>query len=199
MMTNTPLRKIEQLLVSSQAVFTVQDLATLWKVSNKVSLYSNIRYYLETGRLKKVHKGVYVVGELDEISSFEVAQKLITPSYVSYYTALAAHGIIFQLYSSIHSMALQSKQLNIFSKNEKFVYHKLKEKVFYNSLGIEDRTKYLIAGPERAVCDSLYLTSDLAFDSLKMIDFDLLKKVSKIYDNSRLEAEVERIVSLERS
>ncbi|MBU0975094.1 hypothetical protein KKD03_05345 [Patescibacteria group bacterium] len=198
MMINANLKKIEQLLVSSQVVFTVQDLAILWKVSNKTSLYSNIRYYLGTGRLKKIHKGVYVVGELDDINSFEVAQKLIIPSYISHYTALATHGIIFQLYSSIHSMALQSKQLTMFSKNKKFVYHKLKEKVFYNMLGIEDKKKYLIAGPERAICDSLYLASGLAFDSLKMIDFDLLKKVSKIYDNKRLEAEVERIIS-ERS
>ncbi|PJC43671.1 MAG: hypothetical protein CO039_02865 [Candidatus Pacebacteria bacterium CG_4_9_14_0_2_um_filter_34_50] len=198
-MTNTTLKKIEQLLVSSQTVFTVQDLATLWNVSNKISLYSNIRYYLEIGRLKKIHKGIYVVGELENINSFEVAQKLIIPSYISYYTALATHGIIFQLYSSIHSMASQSKQLTIFSKNEKFVYHKLKEKVFYNMLGIEDRKKYLIAGPERAICDSLYFAPGLAFDSLKMINFDLLKKVSKIYDNKRLEAEVERIIFLERS
>jgi predicted transcriptional regulator of viral defense system len=185
--------KIEKLLNSSQNVFTTQDLSVIWRVSDKNLLYNNIRYYLRTGKLNRVYKGIY---SIRDYSSFEVAQKLTTPSYISFYSALAFHGVIFQLYTSIHSMALNSKKFLLNDKN--YVYHKLKAATFFDSLGIDDKGTYYIASPERAVCDSLYLVSDIAFDNLKMIDFEKLKKISKIYDNKRLELEVEKIITTYR-
>lgn len=188
------LKKIEQLLVSPFSVFSVQDLSTIWKVKDKSTLYSNIQYYLRIGKLLRVHKGIYALAT-KENNSLELAQKILKPSYISSYTALAVHGIVFQLYSSIYSMALKSKQLEV--NNETFVYHQLKEKVFYDSSGIEDKVTYLIAGPERAICDSLYLCPGLSFDSFNGVDFNYLREVSKIYHNKRLEKEVENIISLE--
>ncbi|MFH2022071.1 MAG: hypothetical protein ABIJ33_02200 [Patescibacteria group bacterium] len=191
--TNQPLNKIEKLLASSQNVFTTQDLAVIWGVTNAVSLHANIQYYVGLGKIKRIHKGIYVVREY---TSFEFAQKIVTPSYISFYSALVAHGIVFQLYTSIHSASLISKKINI--SQEKFVYHKLKEQVFSDSIGIENMSTYLIAGPERAICDSLYLYSGLAFDNLRMIDFDVLRKISKIYHNQRLEQKIESIIRLEK-
>lgn len=183
--------KVEKLLTSSQNIFTTQDLATIWGISEKKSLYDSIKYYLRKGSLKRIHKGIY---SIKKFTSFEVSQKIITPSYISFYTALAFHGISFQLDTSIHSMALKSKKLSV--NNEQYVYHKLKDAVFFDSLGVKDMTTHYIAGPERAVCDSLYLVPELAFDNLKMIDFNLLRKTSKIYGSSRLELEVEKIVTV---
>jgi predicted transcriptional regulator of viral defense system len=200
MMTNQinthSLKKIEQLLASPQTIFTVQDLGVLWQVTDKTALYSNIQYYLRVGKLKRVHKGIYALS-VKEYNSFELAQKLIRPSYISFYTALEVHGITFQVYSAIHSVALKSKQLTV--NQEKFIYHQLKEKVFYDSLGIEDKTTYLIAGPERAICDSLYLSPGLSFDSLDDINLVFLSQVSKIYNNQRLEEEVATIIKLEKN
>lgn len=163
----------------------MQDLAVLWGVSDEVSLYSNISYYVKTGRLLKVHKGVYVLGEY---TSFELGQKLLPPSYISFYTALAAHGIIFQLYEEKHYMALVSKRIKV--NNETFVYHKLKAEIFFDQTGIVNEGNYLIAGPERAICDSLYLVPGLAFDSLFGVDKQKLSDVVKIYHNTRLQREV---------
>lgn len=187
------LKKIEQLLASPYSVFTTQDLGAIWQVDDKTTLYSNIQYYVRTGKLKRVHKGIYVLSAKKH-TSFELAQKLYRPSYLSGYTALAFHGVIFQLYSSIHSMALNSKRLVV--NQEKFVYHQLKEQVFYDSLGIENKVSYLIAGPERAICDSLYLYPGLAFDSLQSVDLNFLGEVSKIYHNQRLEREIKKIINL---
>lgn len=194
---NTPnLKKIEQLLTSSQALFTTQDLSVIWQVSDKVSLYSSIQYYIRAGKLRRVHKGIYTLAQ-KEYDSLELAQKLVRPSYISFHTALAIHGINFQLYTTTHSIALKSKQLTV--DQEKFAYHQLKDRVFYDSLGLEDKTTYFIAGPERAICDSLYLTPGLSFDILDKIDLDFLHRVSKIYDNQRLEADVDAIVKIEKS
>ncbi len=180
---------METLLTSNQHVFTTQDLALYWNLGNKKTLWNNIRYYLRTGKLIRLHKGVYTTGEH---TSFELCQKLIVPSYISFYTALAAHGIISQYYDTIHAMALVSKQIK--AVKQKFEYHKLKEIIFYNSLGITDNTTFRLASAERAICDSLYLIPSLNFDKVDFIDPIKLEKISQIYQNKKLEEKVMKII-----
>lgn len=184
--------KIEKLLLSPQNIFTVQDLALLWEIADQKKLWSIIRYYLRIKRLLRIHKGLY---SIRPYTSFEVAQKLITPSYVSFYSALSACGIIFQHYEMVYSMALISKEITI--KSETYKYHQLKQQVFFDPLGIEDKNTYKIAGPERAMCDSLYLVPGLAFDNLRGVNVDLLSTIAQIYDNARLEKEVAKIIHVE--
>lgn len=185
---NVPLRKIEKLLASPSRVFTVQDLGVLWGVADDVALYSNIHYYLRAGRLLKVHRGMYALGEY---TSFELGQKLVVPSYVSFYTALGVHGVIFQLYEEKHFMALVSKKIAV--GNETFVYHKLRKDIFFDQTGAEYRDNCWIASPERAICDSLYLVPGLAFDNLRMVNREKLLEIAGLYKNKRLMIEVRRL------
>lgn len=186
--------KIEILLQSPLNVFTVQDLATLWGMSEKERLWSTIRYYLRIKKLKRLHKGIYSIAT-KPYTSYQIAQKLITPSYISFYTALAVHGVIFQFYETIYSMALVSKKLK--AATHTFSYHKIKERLFFDPLGIEEKETYKIAGPERAICDSLYLVPRLSFDSLGSVDLGKLHEVARIYHNKRLVLEVEQIIKSE--
>jgi len=181
--------KIEKLLQSSMRVFTVQDLASFWAISDKKRLWNNIRYYLRIGKLGHVHKGIYTIGKY---SSLDLAQKLITPSYISFYTALAKYGIIFQQYETIHSMAEVSKTILI--KNKKFTYHQLKKNVFFDSLGIVNKETYQIAGPERAVCDSLYLVPSLGFDNMDAVNPEKLLNMAIIYNNKQLVKRVNKLL-----
>lgn len=183
------LRKIETLLASPARVFTVGDLAVAWRVPDEVSLYSNIHYYIRTGRLRSVYKGVYALGDYTAV---ELGQKLVTPSYVSFYTALAAHGIVFQHYEEIHLMARISKRMTV--DGIPFVYHALKGPIFFDQTGIEDRGTYMMAGPERAMCDSLYLVPGLGFDSLLGVDMERLKKTAQLYQNKRLTRDIARLI-----
>lgn len=195
MMTNAKksVGKIEQLLSSSQNIFTTQDLAVIWDISDKQALYASIQYYLQSQRLQRIHKGVYA---LRDFNSFELAAKLISPSYISLYSALSHHGLIFQFYQTLHSMSVLSKEIQV--DEDKFVYHQLKDQVFYDSLGIVNKENYQLASPERAVCDTLYLFSEFSFDDLSKLDFSLLEKVSKIYHNQRLEKEVQTLIVKEQ-
>ena len=181
--------KIEKLLVSSQHVFTTQDLAILWGMANQKQLWSTIRHYLRTNKLKRLYKGIYAPGNF---TAFELAQKLVTPSYLSFYTAIAVHGIVSQLYETIHAMALVSKTIS--AQSQQFSYHRLRESVFYDPLGIIDEHNYRIAGPERAVCDSLYLVPPLAFDRLHTLNIDLLESVASRYHNKELEHRIKKLV-----
>ena len=124
----SPLKKIEQLLASPFSVFTTQDLATVWQVIDSTTLYSNIAYYLRTKKLTRLHKGVYAVSN-KVWTAYELAQKLITPSYLSFYTALSAAGLTFQHYDTIHAMALVSKTIT--AAGHTFTYHQLKKEGFF--------------------------------------------------------------------
>lgn len=186
--------KYEILFKSGQRVFNTQDLFALWKIKDKTALYSIIQYYVRTGKLKKIYKGTYALGEY---TSEEFGQKIVVLSYVSFYTALAAHGIIFQFYDEYHFMATISKKISTLENI--FVYHKLNEEIFFDSRGIEDLGTYQMASPERAICDSLYLVPGLAFDSLNGVDLDELLDLATIYNNVRLLKEIRDIVTIERS
>lgn len=187
--------KIEKLLIHPNSVHTTQDLSVIWNITNKKDLWNVIRYYLRTKKLTRIHKGIYAklpTTSLKPYTSFELGQKLITPSYISFYTALAKHGIISQYYESIHLAALISKSLQV--DNQTFVYHKIKDSVFYDPTGIEDQTIYQMAGPERAICDSLYLFPNLAFDNLDSIDTQKLSQIATIYHNKRLIQSVKKLI-----
>jgi len=74
---------------------------------------------------------------------------------------------------------------------QKIIYYQLKPEILFNPLGIEKKDNYNLASKERAISDSLYISPALAFDNLKNIDPKRLLEISKIYENKRLEREIQ--------
>jgi len=183
--------RLGKLLKFGNKVFSVDDLAVLWNVPDRKKLWESIKYYIRSGRLRKLYSGVYAL-EGEEFSEFELAVKLVNPAYISFHTALGVHGINFQHYGDVHAMALVSKEIEV--NGQKFVYHQLKKEVFFDDSGLDRESGYTMASPERAVCDSLYLVSNMAFDNLSQLDAERLVKVSKIYGNAALEKRVMQLV-----
>jgi predicted transcriptional regulator of viral defense system len=183
--------KIEKLLVSNQAVFTVDDLAILWNMADRKKLWESIKYYLRTKRLEKVYSGVYVLANQD-YSQLELAVNVFTPAYISFHTALGIHGINCQQYEAVHLMALASKKLEF--NGNKLVYHQLKEDVFFNEFGLKQEEGYKIASAERAICDTLYLVPSMTFDVTTQINADRLLQVAHIYHNDSLLKKVKEII-----
>lgn len=182
--------RLEILQKTELNVFTTSDLMVLWNISDRRDAIESVKDYVRRERMFSIKKGVYsLVKEYDEK---ELAQKLISPSYISYYTALAMHGIIFQKYIEIHSFALYSKTILLYDK--KFIYHKMNAKILHIQEGLLIEDCYTVASPERAICDSLYLNKNIAFDNLRNIDIEKLKKISVIYGNKRLETDIQNLV-----
>lgn len=181
--------RMEKLLKTGGGVYTVQDLASIWQVADKQKVWNSVRYYLREGKLNRIHKGVYALGEYNE---FELGQKLLVPSYVSFYSALAKWGLIYQYYGQVHLAALRSARLQ--AEGKEFVYHQIKPEVFYNQLGIEDEEGYRVVGPERAITDSLYWEPGLALDDMEGVEMDKLRKIAAIYGNKSLQERVEKII-----
>jgi predicted transcriptional regulator of viral defense system len=181
---------IEKLLTSGKKVFTTDDLAVIWEVSDRQKLLGRIKHYLREKRLVNVHKGIYAY---EEYTPLDVAQKLVPLSYLSLYTTAQMHGLTFQYYSTIFCVSLRSKTFDL--ADQKFEYHKVKDSIFYSALGLITEERYTIANRERTICDLLYVYPDFGLDNLKGVDTDLLQKISRIYGNKRLEGEVAKLIT----
>jgi len=181
---------IEKLITSGKSVFTTEDLAVIWNISDHQKLIERIKYYLRKKRLVHIHRGVYAYGEYTPL---DVAQKLVPLSYMSLYTTSQMHGLTFQHYQAIYCMSLNSRTYEL--KAQKYIYHRVKEEIFYSDQGLVNQGRYIIAGKERTICDLLYVFPGFAFDNLEGVDPELLQKISHIYNNKRLQKEVTVIVT----
>jgi len=186
------LTKIEKLYKSDLNVFNIEDLAILWNISNRRQLLESIKYYLRKGRLKALKRGVYITEK--EYSEFELAQKLYTPSYISLYTALGFHGIIFQYYKDIYSLSLINKEFLINNRN--YIYKSVKSDIFWNSKGIIDKNNFKIASPERAICDSIYLNIESGIDNFNSININKLTQISRIYKSKILTKKINKLINI---
>lgn len=135
---------------------------------------------IKEGQLISLKKGLYVVpskksGEL--ISLPLVANHLYGPSYVSLEFALYHYGIIPEFVADITSVC--TKRGKTFETDlGRFTYQKLPTN--YYSLGIRsvkesDTLAYLMASPEKALCDWLTLTPNLRLYSVKGLSNVLLE------------------------
>ena len=184
--------KMEKLLRSAQKVFTVNDLAVLWQSTNRRRLFEIIKYYVRVGRLYTISRGVYATEP--QSNNLEVAMKLFSPAYISYVTALGIHGINFQYDASIHAMASASKTIRIFS-GETFVYHQIKARILFNEAGLIKEAEYWIASPERAICDTLYLSPDFYFDHPNTLNVEKIRSLVSIYRNAALIKRVNELIA----
>jgi len=174
--------KIEQLLESNQKVFSIEDLAHIWSENDFVKVKELAGYYADNNRIFRIKNGLYSVIEKPDI--LEVAQHLVSPSYISYHTALSIHGINFQFYSDIHCISHRKRIIKV--QGSTVIYHQIKPEILFNPIGIMAEKGYNLASPERAMCDSLYLSPGLGFDNLNKINVETLFEIAEIYSNKTL-------------
>lgn len=185
---------VEKLALSRKKVFTTEDLAVIWQIPERRRLVELIKYYLRKKRLISIYKGVYAYGE--DFTSLDIAQKLIPMSYLSLYTTSQMHGLIFQYYKAAYAISLKSKKYKI--GEQSYIYHRIKESIFYNQLGLVNNGRYISADRERTITDCLYVFPGFAFDNLHGIDIEKLSILSKIYNNKRLEKEINQLIKIIR-
>lgn len=187
---NNKITNIEKLALSGKKVFTTEDLAVFWQIPQRRRLIELIKYYVKERRLIRLFKGIYAYGE--DYTPFDIAQKLVPLSYISLYTTSQMHGLTFQYYKTIYSISLKSKQYQL--ENQGYIYHLVKETIFYNQLGLANNGRYTIADKERTITDCLYVFPNFAFDNLEGISKEKLLVLSKIYDNNMLEKRVKELI-----
>ncbi len=180
-----------QLVKSKKTVFSTNDLAKLFLVKNRNYLKTVISRLCQRGDLMRIGRGFYALDR--DFNSWELANKLKVPSYVSLETVLQKRGVIFQDYGqTVFSISDNSLRKKVAGWT--FEYSKIKETVLANPLGVERESGVWVATVERALCDRIYLTPGYYFDNLRGLNLELLSSLSQIY-NKRTKKEILEIIN----
>ncbi len=179
------------ILRGGNTVFTFKDILLASGETNAPLLKRRISYYVKHDELYPIRRGIYAKSE--DYDRLELANRIFTPSYISFETVLAKAGVVFQHYDQIFAASYLSRELAC--DGRKYVFRRIKDTVLTNTLGVERKGNYFIASKERAFLDTIYLNKAYHFDNLSSIDWDKCFEILAIYDN---EAMARRLRSYDR-
>ncbi|MBI2415297.1 MAG: hypothetical protein HYV33_01390 [Candidatus Kerfeldbacteria bacterium] len=158
-----------RLLQQKQHIFHTQDLAVLWDITNKNTLYTTIKRYIQAGTLQPIYKSVYSTQPVDTLDARELGLiALHRFAYVSCETILIQHGIINQLNIMITLVSDQSRQFTI--GEQRYRSRKLADRYLFNPAGIQMDGSVRVATLERAIIDMLYFNPRFHFDAPIALD-----------------------------
>ncbi len=172
------------------------QLPTYAKPTNKIEAM------VKDGSLIRLKRALYVVSpKISDclLSTFLIANHIYGPSYVSMESALRHYGLIPECVHSVRSMTLKrSRQFH----NSIALFDYIQCNEDYYPIGIRQEQSegsvFLIASPEKALCDmiaytsnlrprfvkalEIYLEEDLRFDmdQLQSFDTNILKELAKV-------------------
>jgi predicted transcriptional regulator of viral defense system len=167
-----PLNKSQIIKILSDrgtSLFSPRDLARIFGIRKDDTLYKKIISLEKEKIITKISKGKYLFN-FKKPHEFEIANFIYQPSYVSLESALSLFGIITGISHQITSISLK-KAKTIEFQNQEYVFSEIKSE-FYD--GFEKSDNFLIATPEKALFDYLWL----AFKGLRsreIDEFDLSK------------------------
>ncbi len=177
---------LKDILRSKQTVFSSRELLLLWGKSDTNQLKSRISYYIKHGYLYHLRRGLYAKSK--DYNRFEVATKIMIPSYISFETVLLRAGVIFQFYEQIFVASYRTR--TIMCDGHTYTYRTLRDTLLSNIVGIDIEPHYSIASPERAFLDMVYLHKGYYFDNLSSLHWDKVFEILPIYRNKRMENNV---------
>ncbi|TRZ64705.1 hypothetical protein D4R20_02320 [bacterium] len=177
------------LLRSNKTVFSFKDLILFWGGIDKLTAASRINYYIKHNYLYHIRRGFYAKDE--NYDKYELANKIFTPSYISFETVLGSAGVTFQHYSKIFVAAYQNKEIEC--DGQIIAFKRIKDEILTSNSGIEIKENYSLASPERAFLDVVYLNTEYHFDNLSVLNWDKVNSVLSIYGgNRRMEITVKK-------
>jgi predicted transcriptional regulator of viral defense system len=165
--------RLEKITSSDKIFFTTKDLASIFDIDSSRTLENIIVNLLDSKILTQLEKGKYFITN-KKPGEFEIAQFVYSPSYISLESALNLYGILSQFPFEITSISLKkttTKELI----GKTFTYSQIKKSLF---TGYIKKDNYLIALPEKALFDYLYLISKAVKTDtyLGEMDFSNIKK-----------------------
>lgn len=156
--------RLDTLLKNDRKLFHTQDLALLWGISDRNTLYTSIKRYAAKRILVAVHKGLYSTVEISKLNPVELAVAIIHDfAYVSCETILAREGIITQ---EVNALTLVSRKSAKFKAGSiSVLVRKMADNLLYNPFGIIRVGNVFEATPERAMADMRYFAPKYHYDA----------------------------------
>lgn len=173
---------INKLTSLPQDLLSTLDLDSLLNIENRRTFEDTIKRLLGQQILIQLEKGKYQIAGRHP-SDFALAQFLYSPSYISFETALNYYGILPQFPYEITSATIKKRTTKLI-QGKTFSYSHLDQSLF---IGYLDQEAYLIATPEKALFDLIYLSTKglKSLNALDEMDLGKLDK-AKLLDYSRL-------------
>ena len=174
--------KYEKLaLLLTTPIFSKNDIIL---AGGKIYDYQLTRW-VKKGYLLKLRNGIYVFNkDSEKIKGEEVAAALYQPSYLSLESALSAYGFIPEIvYAHVSVTAKINRRFD--NKFGHFIYRHVKSELFWGYREVKtDAGRYLIAEPEKALLDYLYLNlskinSESDFENLRFNEDRLSETLNK--------------------
>ena len=180
---------LEVILNSPRSVFNIQSLRMLTNCENSQRLTQSLHYYMKEGKICNPRRGIYTKAVYDEK---EMACSLYRPSYISLEYVLQRAGIVFQYDDTITCVSYLNRIVEI--DNKTYQFRIINPELWIGMEGIEQQDNILIASPERAFLDMVYLSSgNCYFDNLHPLDKKKIKQLISLYKSKVL---AERVIKL---
>lgn len=187
--------------------FTVFSLSDIRKI--ETNFYRRrLNEWQGKGYIRKLRRGYYMFTDIamNEETLFLIANRLYSPSYVSFEMALSYYGLIPEGVYSVTS-ASSKKPTKFKTPIAEFSYRKIKPALLFGyRLGKLNGQGYKIAEMEKAVLDYLYLNPKIAneadfhewrFNSeefLAKADMKKLNEYASAFGSKRLTARLKKIL-----
>lgn len=165
--------------------------------------YNKVSALEKKGDIIRLKQGLYVTNpDLSgkQLSLFVIGNNLYGPSYISLQSALRYYGLIPERVYTICSMTMKRSQM-FYNDLARFEYVHVDKDVFPIGVRVEtldDGTAFLIATPEKALCDLIsnishlnlrykkeiliWLEEDIRFDMDELFNFDtsILREYARV-------------------
>lgn len=169
-------QRLKLVIESKKTVFRAKDLQSLWEENPRNTVIAAKRMVAKN-LILKLSKGCYALNS--EYNVYELANLIVSPSYVSFNSALLFWGVCFQVSDTIQSVALLSCQKKIEGRDYK--YQAMKKELFFNLEGVEIKNNISIASPERALLDLFYFGATANIDNWEKINKTYLSNLAQNY------------------
>ncbi len=150
---------LELITSARRPVFTTFELAALGGRSASATTQALARL-TRRGIVRKVRRGIWAVAGDPRASAFTVIPFLFAKdrAYVSFVSALHLHGIVGQI-PRVVTLASPAHSKTIVTSVGTFSVHRIAPAFFSGFHWYKDSGAFLIAEPEKALVDSLYLSA----------------------------------------
>ncbi len=162
-----------------QTVFTAKDISLIWKETNMNNLKARLNYYVKTGKLFKIRRGIYARDK--NYDKLEMATRIYTPAYISLETITGMNGMTFQYYETLFVISYLTREIKCDGQNIQL--RRMGREILSNTTGLKNMGSYFMATPERAFLDAIYIYKNYYFDNLRPLNWKLCYKLLSIYQS----------------
>lgn len=132
---------------------------------------AKITRMIKANEIIQLKRGIFLESDDDKYSLFSLSSVIYGPSYVSFQSAMSYYGLIPEKVPSVTCASYNKNKAKKFhTPVGDFYYYYIPVRAFpYDNLIQEENGQnYIIASPEKALCDSLYKISEI--DTLHQLE-----------------------------